>query len=372
MYAANQVSIRGNLVGTAAPVAPLAVSGASSTTANSFPPIRPFNTPTGKRNDPILIASASPLSKKRIFKPTSRTHVVKGKKRAKVQKSSSPIPQPQKSTGPTTGFSSWPTVIVVSDSEEEAAPDVAPAPTVASPAPPAPAVTPVNTSGGHLPSSDKDVARTPRPTTRRRPRASRTGKRTGRGQARRDASPHRAPSPDDMFLPNTPPKNPNTPIAITTPVNTQHSVDAMLEEIFASDSSDELPLSLFSAATRVPAAPVVNSPANLGNEPVLSQNTSGTPLSNRATRGLSSPVVFSSQPSKAASNSPSTSRLLSPRGDRAHTPLHFPSSPLSSRTPQGFSPNGLAHPGGFIPHRHLNNEEFDFFLEQALSSARHD
>jgi len=219
----------------------------------------------------------------------------------------------------------------------------------------------------HSSDPEHEAARTPRPTTRRRPGRTRTAG----GRARRNASPRFTSLPDDMFLPDSPPQNQLATTATTAPVSTRPPalVDPF-DDMFDSDSSDELPLSLFSAARRGPVAPVVPFTANpivdLGNGSTSSQNTFGTPSSTRATRGLSSPVNLLSQPSNQVSNTPSTSRLFSPARDHSHTPLYFPSSPSASRTPQPFSPSGLDYPTGLVQHRHLNDHEFDFFLEQAL------
>ena len=374
MYAARQIFIfSGNLVSTAAPVAPLVTAGASSATdSNLVPPVLPPRTPSGKNNDPIYVASASPTKKKRVFKATAKTRMVKGKKRPRREPSSSPtsLSQPEEPAGPATSSNRWPDAIIITDSEDEttmAIPlSLTQAPTVAAPAPP------VGSSVGRLPSSDQEAPRTPRLPIRRRG-VRRTGTRVPR-RARREASPRFSP-PDDMFLSDSPPKNQPTPTSTTAPINIQPpAVVDMYDDMFDSDSSDELPLSIFRTTARTIAPvvpPTVDSNAGPGNDPVPSQNTSNTPSSNRATRGLLSPVTFSSQPSNQVLNTPSTSRLLS-ANDRTYTytPLRFPSSPLPSRTPQGFSPSGPAYPTGVIQHHHLNDDEFGLFLERALSSPR--
>jgi len=263
--------------------------------------------------------------------------------------------------------------VVVIDSEDEIAAAIAPAPG------PAPAAAPpVSLVIGYLSSPEQEAVHTPRPTTRLPPARTRAR----RGWTRRNASPRFTSPPDDMFLSDSPPQNQLSvtatrtapvdaqPLALVDPFDDMFDSDSSndmatctapvdaqppalvdpFNDIFDSDSSDELPLSLFSRAPV--ASPTVNSVVDFGNEPVLSQNTFGTPSSTRATCGLSS------QPS----------HLLSPTRDNTHTPLHFHGTPSSSRTPQGFSPSGPAYPTGTIQQCHLNDHEFEFFIEQALSA----
>jgi len=359
MYAAGQISVNGHLVGTAPPVAPPvappAITGSFGTTdSNHIPPVPP-RTPTGRSNDPIFVTTGSP--KKRLFKANARTQIKKGKKRAKFEQSSSPVRQPDEPPAPATSISRWPEVVIVTNSEDDTTA------AVALPSAPALVVAPLDSLApmpiGHSSSPEQEAARTPHPTTRRRPAQNRTARR-----ARRNASPRFTSSPDDMFLSDSPPRNQLTATATTAP-----PVDPF-DGMFNSDSSDELPLSLFFTARQAPVAPVVpftvNSVVDLGNGPISSQNTCRTPSSTRASRGLSSPVAFSSQPSNLVSNNPSMSRLLSPIHDRSQTPLYFPASPLLSGTPQGFSPSGPAYTTGLLPHRHLSNHNFDSFLEKTL------
>ena len=426
MYSVRQVFLTRNPVVIAAPVAPLAIAGPSSTTEfDHFPPVLPPRTPTGKSNDPILVGSASPT--KRLFKATTGPKARKGKqKRTKVDPSSSPpdVPQGKKPT-----VSRWPDLIIVTDSEDESSAAIAllPAPAVAPSIPPIP---PVDATMSHMSSSDHEASGAPRLTTRRR-RVPRTGTRTPR-RTRREVSPRFTSLPDDMFLSNSPPKNQPTPKATITPVDhlfrSDHEASSisrlttrcrrvprtgtytpsrtrreaspndmflcdsppkkqptptpttaptqpstafdMYDDMFDSDSSDELPLSLFRPTTRAVApvvAPMVHSNAEPANEPALLQSGFNTPTSTHANRGLLSPVAFSNQPSNLVSNTPSTSRLLSPVHDRPYTPLYFPNSPSLSHTPQGFSPSGPAYRTGVVSHSHLSDLEFDFFLEQALS-----
>lgn len=262
----------------------------------------------------------------------------------------------------------WP-VVVLTDSEEETAVAVASVPALA------PATIPTaDASVGRPSSPDQEAPRTPLLVSRRR-RAPRTGTRAPRGRAKRNVSPRYASPPSDMYLSDSPPKNPPPPTAVTAPISTQPStVVDMYDDMYDSDSSQELPLSIIpraaQAATQL-VLPMTDSGVDLDNEPASSQNPFGAPSFTRATRGLSSPVAPLSQSANIFSITPSTSRLFSPANDQTHTPLHFPSSPPPSRAYRGFSPSGAAYTTGPMSHRHLDNDEFDFFIEQALSNPSH-